>query len=73
MFTGFRWAPDRTPFSLEQLADISITVNDFTAALKLVQPSAMREGFATCPDVTWDDIGALKNVRRELERTILVR
>lgn len=38
----------------------------------MVQPSAKREGFATVPDVTWDDIGALKDIREELQMAILV-
>ncbi|KAJ8308425.1 hypothetical protein KUTeg_013299 [Tegillarca granosa] len=40
-------------------------------ALKIVQPSAKREGFATIPDVTWDDIGALQTVREELQIAIM--
>jgi len=36
-----------------------------------VQPSSKREGFATLPDVRWDDIGALSEVRDELELSIL--
>ena len=38
-----------------------------------VQPSSKREGFVTVPDVTFDDIGALKDVREELNMAILVR
>ena len=45
---------------------------NYQAALALVQPSAKREGFATIPDVTWDDVGALKDVRGELTMAILV-
>lgn len=41
-------------------------------ALKRVQPSAKREGFATVPDVTWENIGALSEVREELQMAILV-
>ena len=41
--------------------------------MKSVQPSSKREGFATVPDVTFDDIGALKDVREELTMAILVR
>lgn len=37
-----------------------------------MQPSAKREGFATIPDVTWDDIGALHAVREDLQLAILV-
>jgi ribosome biogenesis ATPase len=36
---------------------------DFEAAIGKVQPSVRREGFATTPDVTWDDVGALQEVR----------
>eukprot|EP00462_Mataza_sp_D1_P005740 CAMPEP_0175120648 /NCGR_PEP_ID=MMETSP0087-20121206/735_1 /TAXON_ID=136419 /ORGANISM="Unknown Unknown, Strain D1" /LENGTH=352 /DNA_ID=CAMNT_0016402113 /DNA_START=155 /DNA_END=1216 /DNA_ORIENTATION=- len=46
-------------------------MNDFLAAVKKVQPSAKREGFATVPDVTWADIGALDAMRSELRMTIL--
>lgn len=38
----------------------------------MVQPSAKREGFATVPDVTWNDVGALEAVREELSYAILV-
>ena len=41
-------------------------------ALTKVQPSAKREGFATVPGVTWDDIGALQDIRQELQMAILV-
>lgn len=38
----------------------------------MVQPSAKREGFATVPDVTWDNVGALEAIREELSLAILV-
>lgn len=41
-------------------------------AIKKVQPSALREGFATVPDVTWDDVGAMRDVRDVLDTAILV-
>ncbi|XP_038654687.1 nuclear valosin-containing protein-like [Scyliorhinus canicula] len=44
---------------------------DFTNSISVVQPSAKREGFATVPDVTWADIGALEDVREELSMAIL--
>ncbi|KAL1397955.1 hypothetical protein pipiens_009347 [Culex pipiens pipiens] len=36
-----------------------------------VQPSAKREGFITVPDVTWNDIGSLGDIREELKLAIL--
>lgn len=52
---------------------LSIVMLDFQAALSSVQPSAKREGFATVPDVTWEHVGALQDVREELTMAILVR
>jgi ribosome biogenesis ATPase len=46
-------------------------MNDFDVALKQIQPSSKREGFATVPDVTWSDVGALSDVREELQLSIL--
>lgn len=60
-----------SPLSEEQLSSLSLTPSDFTAALKIVQPSAKREGFATIPDVSWADIGALGMVRDELHMAIV--
>lgn len=47
-------------------------MTDFQASLASVQPSAKREGFATVPDVTWEDVGALQDIREELAMAILV-
>lgn len=55
----------------EQLAPLHIIFEDFLLALKQVQPSAKREGFATIPDVSWSDIGALTAVREELQLAIV--
>jgi len=59
------------PLNEEQLSTLSVSSIDFTAALKIVQPSAKREGFATVPETTWADIGALSNVREELHMAIV--
>lgn len=45
--------------------------SDFEKALKKVQPSAKREGFAVVPEVTWDDVGALHSVREELRLAVV--
>lgn len=61
-----------TLFSESDLETVCIEVADFKNALPSVQPSAKREGFATVPDVTWEDIGALESIRAELTMAILV-
>lgn len=60
-----------SPLTGEQLEPLSITNEDFLAALPSVQPSSKREGFATVPDVSWADIGALHDTREELSMTIV--
>ncbi|XP_062319507.1 nuclear valosin-containing protein-like isoform X1 [Osmerus eperlanus] len=57
--------------SEEQLAGLCILMSDFESSLASVQPSAKREGFATVPDVTWADVGALQDIREELTMAIL--
>ncbi|KAL0215084.1 hypothetical protein P9112_007268 [Eukaryota sp. TZLM1-RC] len=48
-----------------------VTLDDFQEAVGKVQPTAKREGFATVPDVTWDDVGALDDVHTQLKTSIL--
>ncbi|KAF9006764.1 AAA-domain-containing protein [Hymenopellis radicata] len=55
----------------QQLEPLYITAADFTVALTQVQPSSKREGFATVPDVSWADIGALHRTRDELHMAIV--
>ncbi|RKP39579.1 P-loop containing nucleoside triphosphate hydrolase protein, partial [Dimargaris cristalligena] len=59
------------PLTPAELAPLSITPIDFEEALKKVQPSSKREGFATVPDVSWADIGALAHVRDELRMAVV--
>lgn len=56
---------------LAETTAISITLDDFLTALPKIQPSSKREGFATIPDTTWADIGALRPVREELLTAIV--
>jgi ribosome biogenesis ATPase len=58
------------PLTGQQLASLAIRMGDFFAAVKRVQPSAIREGFATVPGVTWDDVGAMEEIRDELSFAI---
>lgn len=59
------------PLNEEQLQSLSITYEDFLKALPTIQPTAKREGFATVPDVTWANVGALSNIRIELNMAIV--
>ena len=59
------------PLTEAQLSPLNIRYCDFIQALKHVQPSSKREGFATIPDVSWTDIGALYHIREELQMAIV--
>jgi ribosome biogenesis ATPase len=60
-----------TPLTPEQMEPLYVTMADFLSAIPHVQPSSKREGFATVPDVSWDDVGALQQVREELTLSVL--
>ena len=48
-----------------------IPMEAFLTVLPTITPSSKREGFATIPDTTWEDIGALTSVREELQTAIV--
>lgn len=64
-------APSVIPLTPEQMDPLYIIMDDFLEAIKHVQPSSKREGFATVPDVTWDNIGALESIREELALSVI--
>jgi transitional endoplasmic reticulum ATPase len=51
---------------LELLESMKVTFDDFREALKEIEPSAMREVLVEVPKVTWDDVGGLEDVKREI-------
>lgn len=55
----------------EETETVLVSNADFFIALPKIQPSSKREGFATIPDTTWADIGALGGVRDELATAIV--
>jgi ribosome biogenesis ATPase len=65
------WIRNSPALSTSDLEGVMVSFQDFVAATKKVQPSAMREGFATIPDVSWTDVGALQDVRTELQLGIV--
>jgi transitional endoplasmic reticulum ATPase len=54
----------------EVLNKLVVTMADFENAVKEAVPSAMREVYVEPPDVKWDDIGGLDNVKRELQEAV---
>jgi len=54
----------------EVLNKIQVTMQDFQDALKDVEPSAMREVLVEVPNVHWEDVGGLANVKEELQEAV---
>ncbi|MDR3637642.1 MAG: CDC48 family AAA ATPase [Isosphaeraceae bacterium] len=50
----------------EDLKKLEIHMSDFMDAFREVEPSAIREVFVEVPDVKWEDVGGLEDVKREL-------
>ncbi|KAK4264364.1 hypothetical protein QN277_025555 [Acacia crassicarpa] len=49
---------------------MAVTNDHFQTALVASNPSALRETVVEVPNVSWDDIGGLENVKRELQETV---
>jgi len=54
----------------EVLKRLVIKLEHFKEALKVVRPSAMREVFVEIPDIKWDDVGGLEDVKQELKEAV---
>jgi len=61
---------DERTIPAEVLEDLCVTREDFLAALKRVQPSAMREVMVQMPNVGWSDIGGVADAIDKLKEGI---
>ena len=61
---------DEEKISSEILQKIEITSEDFRDALKEVRPSALREVQVQIPNVSWDDVGGLDELKEELREAV---
>lgn len=49
-----------------EVPSFKVSISDFTAALREVEPSATREYYSEIPDVNWEDIGGLVEAKETL-------
>ena len=54
----------------EVLEKLKVTKQDFKNALKMVEPSAMREVLIEIPNVRWSDVGGLEEVKELLKEVV---
>ncbi len=55
---------------MDMLNKLTVRSDDFTAALRDMQPSSLREVLVERPNVHWNDIGGLDSSKRELREAI---
>ncbi|HLC63582.1 MAG TPA: CDC48 family AAA ATPase [Candidatus Nanoarchaeia archaeon] len=65
LLPDFRFKKDE-PIEKEILEKLIINMSSFKEALKVVRPSALREVLVEVPNVKWDDIGGLEEIRQNL-------
>ncbi len=56
--------------SPEIILDMKVSMDDFIQALSEIIPSTTREVFIETPNVSWDDVGGLEHVKKELIKAI---
>ena len=54
----------------EMLAQLQVKVGDFQEAMQEVEPSAVREVFVEVPNVTWNDVGGLDEIKQRLREAV---
>jgi transitional endoplasmic reticulum ATPase len=54
----------------ETINKIIVTMQDFMDVIKEMEPSAMREVFVEIPDIEWEDVGGLDDVKQELMEAV---
>jgi len=54
----------------ELLLELTVGMEDFLAALREVEPSAIREVFVEVPNVTWQDVGGLEEIKARLKEAV---
>jgi len=58
------------PLPAEMLEKITIVAHDFVESLKMVRPSALREVLIEIPNIKWEDVGGLQDVKQKLQEAV---
>jgi len=64
-------SPEQEKIPPEVLQELRVRKADFYEALKMVEPSALREVLIEVPNVRWEDIGGLEDVKQELREAVV--
>ncbi len=58
------------PIPIDIIQDLRISDKDFIQAINMVEPSAMREIMIDIPDINWEDVGGLEDIKSELREAV---
>ena len=58
------------PIPSDIIQELRISDNDFIQAINMVEPSAMREIMIDIPDISWEDVGGLEDIKSELQEAV---
>jgi transitional endoplasmic reticulum ATPase len=59
---------DEIPYEL--ILELEVGMENFFEALKEVEPSAIREVFVEIPEVRWEDVGGLDDIKQKLKESV---
>jgi transitional endoplasmic reticulum ATPase len=54
----------------DEIKELTVTAEDFNAALTEIRPSAMREVMVEIPRVRWEDIGGYEDIKQQLQQLV---
>lgn len=54
-----------------RISELEVRMDDFLAALREIEPSAVREVFVEVPNVRWKDVGGLKQTKQRLIEAVV--
>lgn len=61
---------DTPQIPADVLKELKVTMNDFMEAMKMIQPTLLREVYVEVPTVHWSDIGGLESVKQQLREAV---
>ncbi len=59
---------DEIPYEL--ILELEVNMESFYEALKEVEPSAIREVFVEVPEVKWEEVGGLDDIKQKLKESV---
>ena len=61
---------DQDEIPPEVLEKMEVQMNDFKIAIRDIEPSALREIYVEIPEVSWEDVGGLDEVKERLKESV---